>query len=151
MLGDHCKLINCSKKPSEQGRFAWLEEVWELPQVIGWGMRWDLPSDSDQGHKFKDGPYAGLNIPPYQIPRRSYYSQKGRGRLFQLPLPLDDKTVAHQILGAELPCLPTCISHKCPILINLFLAYHFVSCWIPSVRRHEEPEPQWIQTLGEWF
>ena len=28
---------------------------------------------------------------------------------------------------AEHPCLPACISHKCPILINLFLAYHLVS------------------------
>ena len=47
---------------------------------------------------------------------------------------------------AELPCLPTCISHKRPILINLFLAYHYVSRWIPSVWRHEEPEAQWVQT-----
>ena len=31
--------------------------------------------------------------------------------------------IKHQILGAEPPCLPACISHKCPILINLFLAY----------------------------
>ena len=60
---------------------------------------------------------------PNRMLRRSYYSQKGRGCIFQPPLPLDDKTVAHQVLGAEAPCLPTCFSHKCPILINLFLAY----------------------------
>ena len=48
---------------------------------------------------------------------------------------------------AEPPCLPACISYKHLILINLFFTYHFVSCWIPSARRHEEPEPQWVQTL----
>ncbi len=58
------------------------------------------------------------------------------------PPPLDYKNVAHLMLGAEPPCLPTCIPHKGPILINLFLAYHFVSPLIPSVLRHEEPEPQ---------
>ena len=46
----------------------------------------------------------------------------------ELLLPLDDKTAAQGILGAELPGLPSCISHKCPILINLFLAYLFGSC-----------------------
>ena len=63
----------------------------------------------------------------YWIPRRSYYTQKGRGRLFWPPLPLDDKSVAHWILGAGPPFLPTYIFHKHPILINVFLAYHFVS------------------------
>ena len=29
---------------------------------------------------------------------------------------------AHLIFEAELPCLPTCISHKCPMLVNLLLA-----------------------------
>ena len=53
--------------------------------------------------------------------------ERGRGGLFPCPRPLDDKSVAHQILGAELPCLPACTSHKRPILINLFLDYHFVS------------------------
>ena len=33
--------------------------------------------------------------------------------------------LAHRILRAELPCLPTCVSHKRPILINLFLACYF--------------------------
>ena len=56
--------------------------------------------------------------------------------------------VADLILGAESPCLPACISHKHPVLINLFLAYHFVSCWILSVLRHKEPEPQYAQTTG---
>ena len=37
MLGDHNKLINYSKKPSEPGRFARLGEVRELPQEVGWG------------------------------------------------------------------------------------------------------------------
>ena len=43
------------------------------------------------------------------------------------PLSLDYKTAAHLILRVEPPCLPACTSHKHPILINQFLAYHFVS------------------------
>ena len=58
------------------------------------------------------------------------------------PLSLDHKTVAHLILRAEPPHLPTCIPHKCPILINLFLAYHFASGWILS-----ELSPD----TSEWF
>ena len=49
------------------------------------------------------------------------------------PFSLDYKNLAHLVLGAEPLSLPTYIPHKPPILINLFLAYHFVSCWIPSV------------------
>ena len=64
--------------------------------------------------------------------------QEGRrGSLFQSPLPLDNKTVAHWILGPEPPCLPACISHKHPILISLFLAHYFVSRWIPSAWSHK--------------
>ena len=63
---------------------------------------------------------------------------------------MDDKSVAQRNLRAELLCLPVCISYKRPILINLFLSCHLVSHWIPAWR-HEEPEPQWIQTQGEWF
>lgn len=51
-------------------------------------------------------------------------------------------------LGAESPCLPTCISQERPILINLFLAHRFVSRRIPSVKRHKGPEPQQVQTSG---
>ena len=74
---------------------------------------------------------------PYQILSRSYCSKRKR-RSFPTPSPLHDKTVAQRILRTEPPCLPTCISHKCPDLIDLFLAYHFVSCWIRSAWRHEE-------------
>ena len=55
--------------------------------------------------------------------RRGYYSQKGRGGPFQPTCPLDDKTVAHW--ESFLACLLA--SYKRPILINLFVAYHFVS------------------------
>ena len=58
------------------------------------------------------------------------------------PLSLDYKNIGHLFLGAEPPHLPTCIPHKHPILIILFLVYHFVSCWIPSVLSHKEPEAQ---------
>ena len=57
------------------------------------------------------------------------------------PLPLDYKTVAHLILRAKPPHLPSCSSHKYLIFITLFHAYHFVSCWIHSVPRHKEPAP----------
>lgn len=45
----------------------------------------------------------------------------GRGGLFQPPLPLDNKTVAHLILRAAPPFRPACISRNNPILVNLFL------------------------------
>ena len=48
----------------------------------------------------------------------------------------------NQLVAAELPRLPACISYKCPLLINLLLAYPFASHWIPSVLRNKEPEPQ---------
>ena len=53
--------------------------------------------------------------------------ERGRGGLFPPPLPLDAKAVAHLILGAEPPRLPACLFHKLPMLIDLFLAYHFIS------------------------
>ena len=73
--------------------------------------------------------------------------ERGWGGLFPPPLPLEDKTVAHLILGTEPPCLLACISHKHPILINLYPAYPFFSCWILSAQRHKDPEPQWVWTL----
>ena len=36
------------------------------------------------------------------------------------------QTVDPWIVGAELPLFLSCISHKHPIIITLFLAYHFV-------------------------
>ena len=56
-----------------------------------------------------------------------YTKKKEEGGLFSSLLPLDYKNVAHLILGSESPCLPACITCKRLILINLFLAYHFVS------------------------
>ena len=52
-------------------------------------------------------------------------------------------------MQAESPCLPACISHKCPILVSLRLAYHFVSLRIPSGWRHKEPKPQ-TKTPNKW-
>ena len=69
----------------------------------------------------------------------------------EAPTPLGLYNFAHLILGAEPPRLPACISHKHPVLINLSLAYPFVSRWIPSAQRHKESELQWVQTPGEWF
>ena len=43
--------------------------------------------------------------------------------LFPSPPFFHYKIVAHSVLGAELLCLPACISYKHPILINLLLAY----------------------------
>lgn len=51
----------------------------------------------------------------------------------------DYKNVA---LGPEPPLLPARIPHKHPILINKFLAYHFVFCWTHPALRHKEPQPQ---------
>ena len=56
------------------------------------------------------------------------------------PRSFDYKNAACLILRAEPPCLPACILHKHPILVNLLLAYHFAFCRIPSVLRHKEPE-----------
>ena len=42
--------------------------------------------------------------------------------LWPSPLCLDYKTAAQLVLKAELLCLPDCISHKRPILINRFLS-----------------------------
>ena len=50
------------------------------------------------------------------------HQERGRGGLFPPPLPLNDETVAHLILRADSLCRPACLSHKHPILINLFLA-----------------------------
>ena len=46
---------------------------------------------------------------------------------------LNYKMVAHLILQAELPFLPTCTVHKHPILTHLLLMDHFACLWSPSV------------------
>ena len=35
--------------------------------------------------------------------------------------------IENQLIVAELPRLPACISYKCPLLKNLLLAYSFAS------------------------
>ena len=45
------------------------------------------------------------------------------------------KNVVLFVLGAVLPCLPACISHKHPMLINSHFVYHFASRWILSASR----------------
>ena len=94
-----------------------------MPQAVGWGMVLGLHSYSDQRQEFEDHPSAELNT---QLTR--YKGGANDASLTSFPTPLDYKNVAHLILWAEPPCLPICISHKRLFLINLFLAYHFVSC-----------------------
>ena len=144
MLGDRRKLINCSKKPSEWGRFSWRVEA----RDIGWGMGSVLHSDSDQGQELRTALLLMWIHTLLDTKEELLPEERGRGGPFQPPLPLDDKNCSPP--GAELPCLLACISHKHPILINLRLAYHFVARWFPSVQRHENPEPQWVQRPSEW-
>ena len=58
--------------------------------------------------------------------------RKRKKAVFPLPLSLDSRNVAHLLPRAAPPHLPACIPHKHPTLVNLFLAYHFVSRRIPS-------------------
>ena len=114
-------------------------EVWELPQVIGWGWDEACIQIQTQGRSLRTAlPLIWIHS-LLDTKKELLLEERGRRSLFQLPLSLDNKTVAHQILGADPPCLPSCICHKHPIIISLFLAYHFVSYWIPSARRNEEP------------
>lgn len=50
---------------------------------------------------------------------------------------------------AKPPCPPACIFHKCPILSISCLSL----CLSPNSfwAGHKEPEPQKVQTPGEWF
>ena len=43
----------------------------------------------------------------------------------------------HKNTESEPSCLPTYVPHK-----HLLVARHFASCWIPSMLRRKEPEPQ---------
>ena len=105
---------------------------------------------SDLGHDHPLAPHFPVHL------------YKGRGRRWSSLSPnfsFDYKNVAHLVLGAEPSCLPTCILHKHPIVINLLLTCHFASCWIPSVLRHKEPELHWVlrwvlqfqDGLGLWW
>ena len=62
----------------------------------------------------------------------------------------DYKNVALFVLRAALPCLPTCISHKRPMLINSLFAYHFASRWILSASRLKNMSfsKSWHQVSG---
>ena len=98
-------------------------------------------------------PHRVRHSPAWYIPSSSFVSRSlTPWRKWSSPFPasFDYKTVAHLILRAELPNLPTCVSYKQPILINLYLFYQFASCWIPSMLRHKAPEPQEVQTADEW-
>ena len=96
-----------------------------MPQVIGGG--WGEACILVQRRRLRTTllPFDSLSLTRYKGGGTTY--ERGRGSLFPPPLHLDYKIVAHLILEAEPPSLPVCISHKHPILINLFLAYHFVS------------------------
>ena len=111
-------------------------------QVIGQAMGGGLHSGSDQGQEFEDHPSAdwnkhhdrsqfdllGSNTLLLDTKEELLLKERGRGGLFPPPLPLEDETVCSPLIpGAEPPRLPACLSHKCLIVINRFLAYPFVS------------------------
>ena len=98
MLGDHCKLINCSKKPSAQGGLAWPSGGMRIASDhwMGDGMR--RAFRCRRRARIKGRPFSRFEYTPYQMPRWSEDSQKGRGGIFQPPPALDDKTGAHQDL-----------------------------------------------------
>ena len=88
---------------------------------MGQGLR----SDSDQGQEFEDHPSVVLNNHLWDTKEELLLPERKR-LSFSTPIPLDGKIVAHQILWQRFLACPLA-SHKYPILINLFLAYHFVS------------------------
>lgn len=59
------------------------------------------------------------------------------------------KTVAHSILGTELPRLSICISYKHPILINLLLAYQKKKkkSDAQSTHRSLHHNPSWLRDV----
>ena len=50
---------------------------------------------------------------------------------------LDDKTVAHSVLGAAPSCLPACKPHHRPIQIDPFLTFLSASWWVLSVLKQK--------------
>ena len=62
----------------------------------------------------------------------------------------DYKNVSLSFLGPVLPCLPLCISHKHPMIINSLFAHHFVLHWILSLMT-KKAELQEVLGLSEWF
>ena len=77
-----------------------------MPQVVGWGMRLGLHSDSDQGQEFEDRPSADLNTHLMDTKEELLLLERKRQSFQTPPFPLDNKTVAHWILGAELRASP---------------------------------------------
>ena len=66
--------------------------------------------------------------------------------VFSPPLFFHYKTIAHSILGTELPRLSICISYKHPILINLLLAYQKKSD-AKSTHRSLHLNPSWLRDV----
>ena len=108
-------------------------EVWELPEVIGWGWDEACIQIQTKGRNLRTFALLLIWICTSPDTKEELLLPERKRSSFPTPAPLD-KTVAHQILRAELLCLPACIPHKRPISINLFLAYYFVLsqfllCW----------------------
>ena len=117
---------------------------------------------------------AEQNSSPKEFPWEPYFSHlPGPWEVFVWFLPCSEGeviTITLAIQGtlpsiekqrgrswAELPCLPSFISHKHPILINLFLAYqkksvggrHGAHSW-GEKRSQEHTEPSEATTLCSW-
>ena len=79
-----------------------------------------------------------------------YSKNEKEGGLLPLLTFFDYKNIACLFLRAQPPCLSACTPHKCPILVNLHLAYHFASCWNPFPPKQRiwssvSPETEWFQ------
>ena len=108
-----------------------------MPQVIKWKEKCYHPS-------------ADLNK-CYDLPSKTSESDmlqpnmkeevKSQNAVFSPPwLSLDYKNAAHSTLRAETPRPAPCNSQEKPVLINLLLARHSASPWIPFALRHKEPK-----------
>ena len=82
-----------------------------------------MHSDADEGQELKDGPSADLNTHLTRCQGGAKTPRKEEVGFSNPHPPWMIKLEPTRIFGAEPPRLPTFISHKSPILINLFLAY----------------------------
>ena len=86
---------------------------------------------------------------PYRVKGRTndvslgIYSKMRKKVVFSPPhFCFDYKNEALFVVGATLPCLPACICHKCPRLINSFFVYHFALTLNNFSDETKEPELQ---------
>ena len=87
-------------------------------------------------------PYKVKNTPSQYVGGINDGKLKEWGRRWSSPpphFPFDYKNLAHQVLGAVLPCLLPWVSHKSPIQINSLLTCLSASSWILPVLRQKNP------------